>query len=191
MRVAEKNKEMTLRGKSPGTSAGELCDLKPLPLLLLAALLPVDQRKGASFHPFTLTPISPMATQPQQVVRGFLAAVQQGQFDLVAAALHPRVQWSQPGHHRLAGLKGSREEVFAMVGAMQEVAAGSLTLTAVDLLSTNGNRVACRVHWRAAQPPGAVLAVDNVDVYTIEGGLITQVLVFTADAAQEDAFWGQ
>ncbi|MBO2012970.1 nuclear transport factor 2 family protein [Hymenobacter negativus] len=132
-----------------------------------------------------------MQTQPQDVVHGFLTAVQQGKFDQVAAALHPQVQWSQPGHNRLSGLKHSRDEVFGMVGAMQELANGTLTLTEVDLLSTNGTQVACRVHWRAAQPSGVVLDVDNLDVYTIEDGLITQVQVFTTDTAQEDAFWGQ
>ncbi|MBF9221937.1 nuclear transport factor 2 family protein [Hymenobacter ruricola] len=132
-----------------------------------------------------------METQPQQVVHDFLTAVQHGQFDKVGAALHPQVQWSQPGRNRLSGLKHSREEVFGMVGQMQELTAGSLVLTAADLMSVNGNRVACRVHWKAAQPPGAVLNVDNIDVYTVENGLITQVQVFSADAAQEDAFWGQ
>jgi hypothetical protein len=57
-------------------------------------------------------------------------------------------------------------------------------------VSVNGNRVACRVHWRAAQPPGEQLDVDNLDVYTVESGLIIEVQVFTADQAQEDAFWG-
>ncbi|WP_310397710.1 nuclear transport factor 2 family protein [Hymenobacter sp.] len=131
-----------------------------------------------------------MENQPQQVVHNFLTAVQRGQFDLVAAALHPQVQWSQPGHNRIAGLKRSRDEVFAMVGTMQELAAGSLTLTEIAATSVNGNRVACRVHWKATQPPGGVLDVDNIDVYTVEHGVITQVQVFSADAAQEDAFWG-
>lgn len=132
-----------------------------------------------------------METQPQRVVRDFLTAVQHNQFDLVGAALHPQVQWSQPGHNRFSGPKHSRDEVFAMVGAMQEAAAGTLALTAIDALSENGHQVACRVHWKAAQPPGGLLDVDNIDVYTVENGLITQVQVFSADAAHEDAFWGK
>ena len=166
--------------------------MKTWPLLLLA-LLPTSQSGGAPAYPSTFLRCFSMCSQPQpssqQVVHDFLTAVQHGKLDQVAAALHPQVRWSQPGHNRLAGLKHSRDEVFQMVGSMQTLTAGTLALTTVDLLSVNGNRVACRLHWRAAQPTGAVLNVDNIDVYTIDHGLITQVEVFTADAAQEDAFW--
>ena len=175
--------------------------MKTVPLTLLLAgfgglwVDPLRQPlpEFVSFTPFFPPTLMESLSQlpPQQVVRNFLAAVQHGHFNQVSAALHPQVQWSQPGTNRLAGLKHSRDEVFALVGAMQELAAGTLTLTAVDVVSTSGNRVACRVHWQAAQPPGGRLDVDNIDVYTVDNGLITRVEVFSADQAQEDAFWGK
>ena len=130
-----------------------------------------------------------MEAQPQQVVQNFLAAVQQGNMPQVAAALHPQVQWSQPGNNRFSGLKTSREEVFQMVGGMYEVSANSLNLTKVEVVGTNGNAVACQLRWQAAHVFGSALDVDNIDVYTVEQGVITRVQVFTADAQQEDYFW--
>jgi hypothetical protein len=127
--------------------------------------------------------------QAKQVVNDFLMAVQQHDGEKMTALLHPNVTWSQPGKNRFAGQKRSREEVFQMAGGMQEVAAKTLTLSAVKTLSVNGNQVACLVHWQAAQPNGGVLNVDNIDVYTVKDGQIVNALVFSADIVQEDNFW--
>lgn len=127
--------------------------------------------------------------QAKQVVNDFLTAVQQGNGEQMVALLHPDVTWNQPGNNRFAGQKRSRAEVLQMAGGMQEVAAKTLTLSGVKTLSVNGNRVACLMHWRAVQPNGGLLDVDNIDVYTVEDGQIVNAIVFSADVAQEDNFW--
>jgi ketosteroid isomerase-like protein len=132
-----------------------------------------------------------MEQSPQQVVRDFLRAVQHGDQAHLAAALHPQVQWSQPGHNRFAGLKASRDEVFQMVGGMYQLTHNTLQLTKADVLAVNGNSVACLVHWQAGQPTGSVLSVDNIDVYTVEKGQIVRATVYSADLAQEDQFWAR
>lgn len=131
----------------------------------------------------------PMEQQTVQVVSEFLTAVQKGDNAKVAASLHPNVEWSQPGTNRFSGTKKSSGEVFQMVGGMLEVSAGTLALTDVTVTAVNGNTVACLVHWKAVKPTGAVLDVNNIDVYTVEKGQITQARVYSADLAQEDAFW--
>ena len=40
-------------------------------------------------------------------------------------------------------------------------------------------------------PAGAVLDVNNIDVYTVENGKIVEATVYSEDIAQEDNFWGK
>ncbi|GAB2597064.1 nuclear transport factor 2 family protein [Spirosoma areae] len=124
-----------------------------------------------------------------QVVQEFLTAVQTHNGEKMVALLHPNVKWNQPGKNRFAGQKSSRDDVLQMAGGMQEVAEKTLTLTSVKTVSANGNQVACLVHWKAVQPNGGILDVDNIDVYTVENGQIVNAMVFSADVAQEDSFW--
>ncbi|MEN7546323.1 nuclear transport factor 2 family protein [Rapidithrix thailandica] len=132
-----------------------------------------------------------MENQAKLVVKEFLTAVQHGDHETLGALLHPEVEWSQPGNNRFSGIKQSSAEVFQMVGGMFKRSENTLALTHVKAITVNGNEVACLVHWEAAQPVGATLNVDNIDVYTVENGKIVKVNVFSADLAQEDHFWGK
>lgn len=76
-----------------------------------------------------------------------------------------------------------------MIGGMTKASAGSLRLTNFDRLSVNANRAACIVHWKAVHEAGAWLDVDNIDVYTVRNGQITEAVIYSADIRQEDAFW--
>ncbi|RAJ08570.1 hypothetical protein LX64_01223 [Chitinophaga skermanii] len=127
----------------------------------------------------------------QQTVEKFLQAVQTGDMQTVGALLHPALTWSQPGQNQFSGEKRNAQEVFAMVGGMFQVTVNTLKLETIQSISVNGQQVATVLHWTATLPTGEKLAVDNIDIYTVENGLITKVQVFTADAEQEDAFWGK
>jgi hypothetical protein len=74
---------------------------------------------------------------------------------------------------------------------MGERSAKTITLAEIKFLSATGNSVACLLRWKAAQPTGVVLDVENIDVYTIENGKIVNVKVYSADLEQEDKFWGR
>lgn len=130
-----------------------------------------------------------METQSMQVVSEFLTAVQQGNQVKLGSLIHPNIEWSQPGNNRFSGTKKSSGEVFQMVGGMYAASENSLALTDVKVLTANGNSVACLVHWKAVQPNGGILDVDNIDVYTVENGQIMKAKVYSADVTQEDNFW--
>ncbi len=130
-----------------------------------------------------------MQQQPEQIVRDFLTAVQQGQLDKAIPLLHPQVSWHQPGNHQFAGHKHSRDELVQMIGGMFQHTANTLTLKSFDRVAVNGNQVACVVHWQAVQEAGGRLSVDNIDTYTVRNGQITEVTIFSADIQQEDTFW--
>ena len=129
--------------------------------------------------------------QPDQVVREFLFAVQQHDPEKAKSLLHPQVQWEQPGNNRLSGTKRSADEVMAMGRAMAERSEKTAQLVSIEQCGTNGNTVAVRLRWTAAQPTGNVLDVGNVDIYTVENGKITHARIYSEDIFQEDRFWGK
>ena len=130
-------------------------------------------------------------SQPDEVVREFLFAVQQHNPEKAKSLLHPQVQWEQPGNNRLSGTKKSPDEVMAMGRMMSERSEKTLRLASVEQCGTNGNTVAVRLHWTAAQPTGTVLNVGNIDIYTVENGKITHARIYSEDIFQEDRFWGK
>ncbi|CCH57057.1 hypothetical protein BN8_06456 [Fibrisoma limi BUZ 3] len=132
-----------------------------------------------------------MENQAAQTVKTFLTAVQKGDQATLGALIHPTITWNQPGSNRFSGKKRSNMEVFQMVGDMFEASANTLQLTDIKQLTVNGNKVACLIHWKAVQPGGGVLDVDNIDVYTIEDGKIVEATIYSENVAQEDAFWGK
>ena len=129
--------------------------------------------------------------QPDQVVREFLFAVQQHDPEKAKSLLHPQVQWEQPGNNRLSGTKRAADEVMAMGRAMAERSEKTAQLVSIEQCGTNGNTVAVRLRWTAAQPTGNVLDVGNVDIYTVENGKITHARIYSEDIFQEDRFWGK
>lgn len=131
-----------------------------------------------------------MKNEATQVVTEFLSAVKRVDTEMLGSLLHEDVEWKQPGNNSISGLKRSRSEVFQMVGKMFELSANTVKLTDIKSISANGNRVACLLHWNATRPAGAVLNIDNIDVYTVEDGKIIKAEVFTVDEAAENEFWG-
>ncbi len=132
-----------------------------------------------------------MDNQAAQTIQTFLTAIQKGDFPTATALIHPEIQWSQPGSNRFSGKKTSGTAVVQMVGGMIEASAKTLALADIKQLAVNGNKVACLIHWKAAQPGGGVLDVDNIDVYTVENGKIVEATIYSENLAQEDEFWGK
>jgi ketosteroid isomerase-like protein len=127
---------------------------------------------------------------PQQIAQTFLEAVKSGNFELVGSLLAPDVKWNQPGRNRFSGLKSSAAEVFQMVGGMMEISGNTLLLAEIKSVTENGNQIACLINWKATGESGSY-DVDNIDVYTISNGKITDAVIYSADLSQENAFWGK
>jgi len=130
-----------------------------------------------------------MENKAMNVVSEFLTAVQKGNTEKLGALLHPNVTWSQPGSNKVSGHKNSAGEVFQMVGEMFQLSLNTLALTDIKVLTENGNSIACLVHWTASKADGNSLDIDNIDVYTVKEGLITNVVVFSEDIDIENDFW--
>ena len=76
------------------------------------------------------------------------------------------------------------------VGGMMAVSEGTFTLQRNAPLMVNGDIVAAPVHWTAKRP-GVETEGVGVDVMRVVDGKVVEVWLFTADPAEEDAFWGE
>jgi hypothetical protein len=102
------------------------------------------------------------------------------------------VDWHQPGHNKLSGPHTGTEAVFGMVGGTVQDSAGTFTIDDVkdvkDIMD-NGSQVAATISF-SAQRDSAQMALNGVDVFTVENGQITEAWLYSSDQDAENAFWG-
>jgi ketosteroid isomerase-like protein len=132
-----------------------------------------------------------MKQQAQSVVIDFLTAIQQGNFPKLGELLHEDITWNQPGNSVVSGVKNSKAAVFQMVGTMFQKSSNTLTLAGIKSVTINNNQVACLLNWKATDKDGNLLDTDNIDLYTVVDGQITEAQIFAEDISAEDNFWGQ
>ena len=151
-------------------------------VLVLSALSAVGQPNDSQ---------EPVNSDASVLIKEFFDAYRAHNREKVSSMMHPDILWTQPGNNRLSGVKKSREEVKAMGKLMAELSAKTIELADIKVLNATGNSVACLLRWKAVQPTGNVLDVENIDIYTIENGLIVNAKIYSADLIQEDKFWGK
>ncbi|MDX8030080.1 nuclear transport factor 2 family protein [Lentzea sp. BCCO 10_0856] len=129
-------------------------------------------------------------TTPLTVATTYFDALEAGDFATVAAQFAADVVWHQPGANQFSGTHHGPEAVGAMIGGMMTVSEGTFTLRRNAPLMVNGSTVAAPVHWTAKRS-GAEMDGVGVDLMRVADGKVAEVWLFTADPAQEDAFWGK
>lgn len=118
--------------------------------------------------------------------RTYVTAIQTGDMDTVAGSLAEDVVWHQPGSNRFSRDHAGRDAVFAMLGQMMEVSAGSFAIDQVHSLMASADLVAATIHFQG-QRDGATMSMDGVDVLRIADGKIAEVWLFSADQGREGA----
>ena len=71
-----------------------------------------------------------------------------------------------------------------------EESAGTFKIDSVQSIMANGSRVAAVLTF-SGQRDGSEMSMLGVDIFTIEGGKITESWLYSSDQPAEDAFWGQ
>jgi ketosteroid isomerase-like protein len=129
-------------------------------------------------------------TSPLAVITTYFDALESGDFATVAAQFADDIVWHQPGANRFSGVHHGSAAVGDMIGGMMAVSEGTFTLKRNAPLMVNGDIVAAPVHWTGKRS-GAEMDGVGVDVMRVADGKVVEVWLFTADPAEEDAFWGQ
>jgi limonene-1,2-epoxide hydrolase len=128
---------------------------------------------------------------PLTTVKNFVGAYQKGDLKKINALVDNHIVWTEPGENRISGKKTSRPEVLRMLNDMKEFSAGTIRIAEIRYFDAGGNNIGCLIHWRAAQPPGRVLDVSNIGIFTVENRKILMVKIFSDNVAAENSFWGK
>lgn len=128
-------------------------------------------------------------TTPLAVATTYFDALESGDFATVSAQFADDVVWRQPGANRFSGVHRGSAAVGEMIGGMMTVSEGTFSLKRNAPLMVNGDVVAAPVRWTAKRS-GAEMDGVGVDLMRVVDGKVAEVWLFTADPAEEDAFWG-
>jgi predicted SnoaL-like aldol condensation-catalyzing enzyme len=76
-----------------------------------------------------------------------------------------------------------------MLGSMMETSQGTFAIDKVHTLMGNGDLVTATIHFTGRRGDTS-MSMDGVDLLRVQNGKITEMWLFSADPAAEDAFWG-
>ncbi|MDT0572959.1 nuclear transport factor 2 family protein [Streptomyces sp. DSM 3412] len=130
-----------------------------------------------------------MTSTNTDIARAYFQAVQTGDMATLGELLHADIVWHQPGANQFSGERKGRDAVFQMLGSMMETSGGTFAIDKIHTLMGNGDLVAATIHF-SGRHDKASMSMEGVDLLRVENGKITEMWLFSADPAAEDAFWG-
>jgi uncharacterized protein len=120
--------------------------------------------------------------------KSYFTALQTGDMAGLDALLADDLVWHQPGKNPFSGTHTGKAAVYQMIGGMMAASQGSFAITQTTSFACNGDLVAVTIEF-SAQTPVSKMQMGGVDLLRIEGGLIKEVWLFSADQGGEDQFW--
>ena len=120
--------------------------------------------------------------------KSYFTALQTGDMAGLDALLTDDLVWHQPGKNPFSGTHTGKAAVYKMIGGMMAASQGSFAITQTTSFACNADLVAVTIEF-SAQTPVSKMQMGGVDLLRIEGGLIKEVWLFSADQACEDQFW--
>ena len=95
--------------------------------------------------------------------------------------------WTVPGRGVMAGVYRGRESIFRFLAQLPKETDGTYGSELLDVL-TSGERAAALYRARGTRH-GRTLELDQVLLFTIEGGRVREVLALPSDPEAFEAFW--
>ncbi len=95
--------------------------------------------------------------------------------------------WSVPGHGVMAGLYDGRDAIFRFLAKLPRETGGTYSSELIDVLASE-DRAAALYRARGARN-GRTLELEQVLLFSIDGGLVRHVLALPSDPDAFEAFW--
>ena len=129
-----------------------------------------------------------MAEHPNAVLtrRGYNAFVE-GDLDTLNEVFSPQATWHQPDTGVIAGDYTGRDRVFQFFAKLSELTGGSYKVEPVDILADDDRAVA--IQHSTAVRDGKHLDTQQVAVFEIHDGMVTDIRLYPSDEKTEDSFW--
>ena len=97
--------------------------------------------------------------------------------------------WHVPGGGVMSGTYHGRTEIFRFLGLLPKLTNGTYRSTFVDALASEERGAG--LYRAQGEREGRSLDIDQVLLFTIRDGLVTEVLALPSDPGAFDAFWAE
>jgi ketosteroid isomerase-like protein len=95
--------------------------------------------------------------------------------------------WTVPGSGTMAGVFRGRDQIFRFLARLPKETGGTYSSRLIDVLASDGRAAA--LYRASGERAGRRLDLDQVLLFTIAGGLVTEVVALPSDPTAFEAFW--
>jgi uncharacterized protein len=95
--------------------------------------------------------------------------------------------WRVPGESAMAGTYSGREAIFRFLGRLPKETRGTYSSRLIDVLASTDRAAA--LYRASGERRGRRLDLDQLLLFRLQDGLVTEVLALPSDPAVFDAFW--
>ena len=128
------------------------------------------------------------AARNEDVVRRIFAAFARKQGFALRDVFAPDAVWSVPGDGAMAGSYRGREEIFRFLARLPKETAGTYSSQLVDVLASDERAAA--LYRASGERDGRSLDINQLLLFAIRDGLVTEVLALPNDPGAFEEFWG-
>jgi ketosteroid isomerase-like protein len=121
------------------------------------------------------------------VLRKVYDALAAGDFGTLMGLLSDDIVAHVPGRSPVAGEYAGKEAVGGYVGKLAELSGGTLRFEPHDVTASDRHGVGLLKDL--AEREGRVLAMNNVHVWQLTGGALTEIWIYPGDLYAWDEFW--
>jgi uncharacterized protein len=97
--------------------------------------------------------------------------------------------WRVGGSSRLAGVYRGRREIVRFLGSLPRLTDGTYASRLIDVLASDDR--AAVLYRATGRCEGRELDIDQMLLFTLRDGVVTEVLALPSDQSAFDRFWGQ
>jgi ketosteroid isomerase-like protein len=95
--------------------------------------------------------------------------------------------WHVPGGGVMAGTYRGRAEIFRFLGRLPKLTGGTYRSRVIDVLASEERGAG--LYRATGEREGRAIDIDQLLLFTIRDGVVTEVLALPSDPAAFEAFW--
>jgi len=95
--------------------------------------------------------------------------------------------WTVPGRGVMSGVYRGREEIFGFLGMLPKETGGTYASALIDVLASDERAAA--LYRASGERHGRRIDIDQVLLFTVRDGKVTEVLALPSDPDAFEEFW--
>ncbi len=134
-------------------------------------------------------PVADARAANEAVVRRIFDAFARKQGFALRDLFAAHAVWTVPGEGAMAGVYRGREEIFRFLARLQKETGGTYASQLVDVLASASRAAA--LYRASGERHGRRLDLDQVLLFTIRDGVVTEVVAPPSDPDAFEEFWAR